>query len=211
MRIYAHLKAGDIPQARQALAMMVSRDTDESNEQDIIKGTIESLSENINDSIIAPLVFAALLGPLGAIGYRVCNTLDAMWGYRTEKYEQFGKFSAKVDDVLNYIPSRLGAFWIALAGSIRKNSSMRQTLSIVKRDAHKHPSPNSGQCETAMAAVLQIQLGGPCKYHGKMMDRDTIGNGTVALTVTHIAEASQILLTTAALHAVAMIGIRLFL
>ena len=170
------LGSASIDEARHAVSMMVSRDTDSLDEEGLIRATVESVSENASDGVIAPLLFAAVFGPLGAILYRAANTMDAMFGYKNDRYRDFGRFAARADDVLNFVPARFCAFAMCLVGMFRR--SPLQTLPIVRRDGGKHDSPNAGYPESATAAVLGIQLGGPNIYFGGVKEKPWIGEKT---------------------------------
>ncbi len=155
---------------RKQIARIVGRDTSELNEQQIRIATLESLSENLSDGVIAPLFYFAVFGVPGAMAYKMVNTLDSMIGYRNEKYEQFGKFAAKFDDVANFIPARITAF---LMLTVTNNLSQ---FSNLLREAKNHTSPNAGYPEAALALILDCRFGGPNTYHGKIINKPTIGS-----------------------------------
>ena len=163
--IQSALENNDTPLARQCTQMIVSRDTDELDEQQISQTAIESLLENGNDAIFGCLFWFAVAGAPGAVLYRMANTLDAMWGYRTDRFEKFGWGAAKLDDVLNLIPARLCALSYALL------SNTQRALACWKSHAHLLSSPNGGPVMTSGAGGLQIILGGPTRYHGNMVDK----------------------------------------
>jgi len=159
---------------KEAIAMLVSRDTEDMSESDIYKAAIETYAENLSDGVIAPLFYLALFGLPGIVFYKAVNTMDSMVGYRTSKYEKFGKVAARLDDILNYIPSRLTAVLIMILG--RKNP-----FSFYK-DGKKHDSPNAGHPITAMALVLGLKLGGDTSYFGKIKHKATFGEGREIIT-----------------------------
>ena len=165
------LKTNNIDDARLKISWLVSRDTSQLTPDDISKAGIESILENGSDAIFAPLFWLAVAGAPGVVAYRLCNTLDAMWGYRNQRFEQFGKFSARVDDVLNIIPARLTALSYALAGNF--NGAMRAWSAQMGQ----WYSPNAGVVMAAGAGALSIQLGGDAVYHGKSKRRPTLGLG----------------------------------
>jgi len=165
------LQNNDIDEARQKISWLVSRDTSQLSSSDISKAGIESILENGSDAIFAPLFWLAVGGAPAVVAYRLCNTLDAMWGYRNERYEQFGKFSARVDDLLNIIPARLTAFTYGLVGNFK--ASMQSW----RAQAGQWYSPNAGVVMAAGAGALGISLGGDAVYHGKSKRRPTLGNG----------------------------------
>jgi adenosylcobinamide-phosphate synthase len=170
------LLSGDIDTARTKLSWIVSRDTSSLNEEEISRGCIESLLENGSDAIFAPLFWLAVGGAPAVVLYRLCNTLDAMWGYRNDRYEQFGKFSARVDDVLNLIPARLTALSYALAGDFMN------AMKAWRAQIGQWYSPNAGVVMATGAGALSVSLGGNAIYHGKQKSRPTLGSGPAPAT-----------------------------
>ena len=187
MDVYKPLVAKDFPTARQKLSWIVGRDTEKLNEQEITRGVVETVSENISDGITAPLFFAFLFaGAPGLWAYKAINTLDSMVGYKNEQYEQFGYAAAKLDDIANYIPSRMTGYIIMLWGKKESILPFGQRMKGWWLDAKKHPSPNSGYLEAATAYQLGIQLGGQNTYKGIISNRALMGIGEVPLTANHI-------------------------
>ena len=185
--VYKPLMENDLPTARQKLSWIVGRDTENLNEQEITRGVVETVSENISDGITAPLFYAFVFaGAPGLWVYKAINTLDSMVGYKNEQYEDFGYASAKLDDIANYIPSRLTGYLIMLWG--KKESALPFNIRLKGwwQDAKKHPSPNSGYLEAATAYQLGIQLGGINTYKGIVSDRARMGIGEVPLAAKHI-------------------------
>lgn len=166
------LVAGDLPAARQQLTHLVGRDTTQLSESDIARATIESVAENTSDAVVAPLVWGAVAGVPGLVGYRAANTLDAMIGHRTVRYERFGWAAARLDDLLNVVPARMAAVWAALL-SPRPGDA----ISAWRHDAAGHPSPNAGPVEASFAGALGLQLGGVNRYGDRVEDRSTLGHG----------------------------------
>ncbi|WP_299710872.1 adenosylcobinamide-phosphate synthase CbiB [uncultured Tenacibaculum sp.] len=161
--------AKGIIQGRKRLSWIVGRDTSELNEQQIKTAVFETLSENLSDGVIAPLFFYVILGVPGAMLYKMVNTLDSMIGYKNERYFYFGKFAAKLDDVFNYIPSRITAvIMLLISGKIKH-------LFNVFKEGKKHTSPNAGYPEAALAYIIKCRFGGPNYYHGKLVDKPFIG------------------------------------
>jgi len=173
--IYKELKEGDILKARKKLSRIVGRDTQELSEDEIKRATIESIAESTNDGIVAPLFYLILGGPILAVAYKVINTLDPMVGYKNDKYLDFGWFSAKSDDVANYIPARVSGFLISISSFI-VGKGFKDSFKTMLRDSKKHSSPNSGISEAAMAGALGIRLGGGAFYQGKFVEKQYIGN-----------------------------------
>lgn len=181
------LEAGDLDRAREFLPALVGRDPASLDSAGICRAVVESVAENTVDALVAPALWAALAGVPGALGYRATNTLDAMVGYRSERYERFGWASARLDDVANWVPARLTALLVAAvrpgrAGVVR---------ATVRRDARAHPSPNAGVAESAFAGALGLQLGGSDMVDGVRRDRALLGDGA-APAVADIARANRL-------------------
>jgi adenosylcobinamide-phosphate synthase len=201
------LAAGDLPEARRRVAMMVGRDTDHLDEQGIVRGTVESVAESTVDGVTAPLFFAAVAGPVGAMVYRAISTLDSTFGHRNERYLEFGWASAKLDDVANYIPARLTAPLICVAAALtfqRPLASFRTLL----RDGGNHDSPNAGLPEAAMAGALGVRLGGLNYYFGRPVSKPAIGEPARKLSRAHIANANAVMFATAAIFLAAVLSLR---
>ncbi|MCK5153722.1 MAG: cobalamin biosynthesis protein CobD [Spirochaetales bacterium] len=185
MRVKRALDKGDILLARKSAGMILSRDIDDLSTEKIITGTVESMSENSSDSIIAPIFWGLILGPAGALAYRVINTMDAMWGYKNSRFIDFGRTAALLDDVANFLPARLTGMLICFVSGLNKLGSekdagnpLNTAWRIMIRDHNKTASPNAGYPEAAMAGALEIQLGGEASYFGKIADKPTIGDRT---------------------------------
>ena len=192
MRVKRALDKGDILLARECAEMVLSRDVDDVSEEKIITGTVESMSENSSDSIIAPIFWGLILGPAGALAYRVINTMDAMWGYKNERFIDFGRTAALLDDAVNFIPARITGMLICLVSGFKGGFSsglntgfgsglnagnpLSTTWRIMIRDHNKTASPNAGYPEAAMAGALGIQLGGKASYFGKIIEKPVIGD-----------------------------------
>ena len=175
-KVLSALLKGDLTDARVKLSYLVSRDTKDLDEKEIIKGTLETCSENITDGITAPLFYMFIGGLPLAMTYKAINTMDSMVGYKTEKYIDFGWFSAKLDDLTNFIPARLSGFiFIPLAALIMK-LNFKNSIKIFFRDRLNHSSPNSAHTESSLAGALGVQLGGPTKYFGITENKKTIGD-----------------------------------
>lgn len=189
MAVYEPLVKGDLAEARVKLSWIVGRDTEKLDEDEIVRGVVETVSENTSDGVTAPLFYAFLFGAVGLWGYKAVNTLDSMIGYKNETYKDFGMFAAKLDDVLNFVPSRLTGLLMVLGTKNETNVSLGGRLKRWLEDAKKHPSPNSGYLEAATAVQLGVQLGGKNTYQGIESFRATMGEKLVPLTREHIATA----------------------
>lgn len=195
LSVYAPLEKGDIEEARQKLSYIVGRDTDKLEEPEIVRGAIETVAENTSDGITAPLFWALIGGAPLALMYRAINTCDSIVGYRNEKYQEFGWASARLDDAVNWIPSRITSICM-LVSSQPEYMNVREAWKIVWRDAKKHPSPNSGWGEAAVAAILGLQLGGINYYKGIVSNRAKMGDPLVHLEKSHILKANTIVART---------------
>lgn len=166
------LEEKDLPAARLRLGHLCARDARLLEADELARATVESVAENTSDATVAPLVWGGLLGIPGLIGYRAANTLDAMVGYKSARYRNFGWASARFDDLINLVPSRVCAALTALT-----SGRLRETRRIWRRDASKHPSPNAGPVESAFAGALDLRLGGTNTYGEETEDRGTLGDG----------------------------------
>ncbi|ULA68442.1 MAG: Cobalamin biosynthesis protein CobD [Nitrospira sp.] len=196
--VLRELEAGNLTGAREAVAMIVGRDSAGLTEPEVARATVESLAESSSDGIIAPLVYLSLGGAPLALAYKAVNTLDSMIGHRDERYEHFGWASARLDDVMNWVPARLAGGFIALAAGVSTGQWHRihESWYMLHRDGDKHASPNSGLPEAAMAGALGVQLGGTNYYDGVAHDVPLIGDGTADITPEHIRQASRIMIVT---------------
>lgn len=201
MAIMKELKDNDLFKARMELSKIVGRDTDSLSGEKVVAAAVESIAENTNDGIIAPLFYLILGGPVLAITYKAINTLDSMVGYKNEKYIHFGWFSAKLDDVANFIPARITGILIALSSAIPRFSlsNFYSSLRTMLLEGGKHPSPNSGGPEAAMAGALGIRLGGPSTYKGKQIVKPFIGEEKRKIEPHLIQKALDISLLTSLL------------
>ena len=209
MAVFRPLHAGDLSEARRRVAMIVGRDTERLDEAGVARAAVESIAENLVDGVTAPLFFAAVFGPVGAIVYKAINTLDSTFGYKNERYARFGWASARIDDVANYLPARLTAPFVALAALLLRERPAG-ALRILMRDRRRHASPNAGYTEAAFAGALGIELGGPSFYfgHDRPVDKPLIGERLCQLKAVHIRNANRLMYATTALFVVACVGAR---
>ncbi len=185
MAVLRPLSNGDLPLARVKLSMIVGRDTEDLDEAQIVRAVVETVAENTVDGIISPLFYGFIGGPALAMAYKAVNTLDSMVGYKNEKYRHLGWASARLDDVANYLPARLVAI-LFLSIAPFTQGGFKQVWQTLLRDAGKHPSPNSGLPEAAVAGALGIQLGGQNSYHGVPESRALIGRSEHPLEMKNI-------------------------
>lgn len=206
LKVIKILKSGDIKGARKQLSYIVGRDTTELDSQSIVRAVIETVAENMSDGIIAPLFFIGLGGAPLAMAYKAVNTCDSMFGYKNEKYIDFGYVSAKMDDVFNYIPARLTGYFIVIASFIL-GYDYKKSYRIYKRDRYNHTSPNSAHPEAAVAGALGIMLGGANYYFGKLVEKPTIGDKAKEIEISDLYKTNKILLTVSILGFLLAIGI----
>lgn len=198
MKVYHALMKQDIEGARQAVSMIVGRDTEKLSEEGITKAAVETVAENTSDGVIAPLIYMALFGACGAFFYKAVNTMDSMIGYKNDKYIYLGMIAAKLDDVVNYIPARLSAlFMIVVSGVLGMNA--KQAWRIYKRDRYQHASPNSAQTEAVCAGALTIQLAGDAYYFGELYHKPVIGDADRPVLPEDIRSANRLMYGTSIL------------
>lgn len=208
MKVYDSLKNGTLEDARDAVSMIVGRDTGALTETGVIKAAVETVAENTSDGVVAPALYMAIGGAPLMFLYKGINTMDSMLGYKNEKYLFFGRCAAKLDDLANYIPARISG-WLMVAATVFCNLSTRQAARIYLRDRRNHASPNSAQTEAAMAGALQVQLAGDAYYFGKLYKKPTIGDATRTVEAEDIRRANRLMYGTAALSVAAFLLVRL--
>ncbi len=192
LEIYHLLKEGNMVSARSRLSWIVGRDTDNLDESEIARGTIETIAENTTDGIISPLFYFLFLGPLGAVLYRAGNTMDSMLGYKNDKYLFFGRAAARVDDILNYIPARI-TYLLFITAAFILRLDWKNAAHTGLRDAPKHPSPNGGYAEATAAGSMHIRLGGYNYYEGKPEFREYMGDPDKILKAEHIKTSIKLM------------------
>lgn len=197
-RIETPLREGNLPQARQQLSHIVGRETSSLNQDKVLRASLESLAESSCDGIVAPLFYLFLGGIPLAMAYKAVSTLDSMIGYRSERYFYFGKFAARLDDILNFVPARLTALFIIIATlPARLNAAL--ALRVMRRDHANHLSPNAGYPEAALAGAFGIQLGGPSIYFGKETYKPYMGDDLTLVRIEMLKEGRVLCLVTAIL------------
>ncbi len=181
-RIASVIEKGDIEEAREQIGYLVSRNTDDLNFNDVSKAAVETLTENTTDAIVAPMLYYLLFGFSGLAIYKAINTMDSMIGYRNDKYEYFGKFAARLDDIFNFIPARISAFLLLIA-TLLKRGDLKSASNCYLKQRWLSTSPNAGCTESVMAGALGIMLSGPTRYFGKVKKRPYIGVGRKKITL----------------------------
>lgn len=203
-KVYQELKTGDLEKARMAVSMIVGRDTERLSMEGVAKATIETVAENTSDGVIAPLFYMALFGPIGGVVYKAINTMDSMIGYKNKTYLYFGRVAAKLDDMVNYIPSRLTAGLMLIACAFL-HLPVKEAYRIFRRDRYASESPNSGQTEAVCAGALGIQLLGDAWYFGELHPKPTIGDAKRMVECEDIVFANHILFISSYLGVVLLI------
>lgn len=208
--VYKELKKPDLPGARKAVSRIVGRDTAELTAEGVTKAAVETVAENTSDGVIAPLLYMLIGGAPLALTYKAINTMDSMLGYKNEKYLYFGRVPAKLDDVANYIPSRLAALlWVAAAAFTGNDA--KGAWRIWRRDRRRHASPNSAQTESACAGALGVQLAGPAYYFGQYYPKLTIGDALRPIEPEDILRANRMMYAESILALAIGLGLRVLL
>ena len=205
--VYHKLTASNLNEARRAVARIVGRDTENLTAEGVAKAAVETVAENFSDGVAAPLCYMLLGGAPMALCYKAVNTMDSMIGYKNERYLYFGRTAAKLDDAVNFLPSRLSALLLILAAFLCKENGQR-AMEIWRRDRRNHASPNSAQTEAVMAGALGVQLAGPASYFGKIYDKPTIGDPLRSVEPQDILRANDMMVTASVLAVLLLVGIR---
>lgn len=208
-KVYKKLMQDDLSGARLAVSMIVGRDTEQLTVEGVTKAAVETVAENTNDGVIAPLIYMLIGGPILGFVYKAVNTMDSMLGYKNEKYLYFGRVAAKMDDVAGFIPARISALLMILASCLLGMDG-KNALWIWKRDRRKHASPNAAQTEAVCAGALQVQLAGDAWYFGKKHEKDTIGDPIRNIEPKDILRSEKLMIGTEVLTFLLFGGIRLF-
>jgi adenosylcobinamide-phosphate synthase len=205
--VYRALERFDLAEARRLVSWLVGRDTERLTEAEVVRAAVESVAENTVDGIIAPLFFAAIGGPAVAMAYKAVSTLDSMIGYRSERYIDFGRTAAKIDDGANWLPARLAAPIITAAAALtggRASAAWR----IARRDGRKHMSPNAGIAEAAFAGALGIRLGGIMQRRGRPVNLPEIGDTIMPLARGQILAANRMMYAATGIAAAVFLSAR---
>ena len=202
------LEAGDSTEAARRVGLICGRDTEKLDQPAMVKATVESVAESMVDGVTAPLFFAAIGGPIGIMVYKAINTLDSTFGYKNERYLEFGWASARLDDIANFIPARVTSLLVPIAAFIVDLRPV-SALTVYFRDRNNHPSPNAGQTEAAFAGALGLQLGGLSYYSGRPSQKPTLGDPIVPCSSTRIREANQLMLWTSGLALALFLFVRI--
>jgi adenosylcobinamide-phosphate synthase len=205
--VHAALDNADLPEARKTVAMIVGRDTGNLDESGVIRACVESVAENTVDGVTAPLFWAIIGGPLGAVMYKAVNTLDSIFGHTNEQYFLFGRAAARLDDAANFLPARITGLVTILAAMILR-LRWKDAWRIFQRDRLRHPSPNGGHVEAAVAGAMGIRLGGDGIYLGKAVRKPFIGDPIQKVEAGHILQVNRIMIAVTALFLLGMLLLR---
>ena len=198
MRVYDALKTDGVDAGRRAVSMIVGRDTSVLDAAGVTRAAVETIAENTSDGVIAPMFYTAIGGPVLGFVYKAVNTMDSMLGYKNDKYMYFGRFAARLDDVVNFIPARISAYLMIAAAFIGgRHFDGKNAYSIFKRDRFNHASPNSAQTESVCAGALRVQLAGDAVYFGKLVKKKYIGDGLREIEYEDIKRANRLMYITA--------------
>ena len=207
MKVYKALTTGTIEDARKAVSMIVGRDTAQLDEAGVTRAAVETVAENASDGVIAPMLCIAIGGPILGFAYKAINTMDSMIGYKNERYLDYGRAAAKLDDVVNFLPSRISAWLMILACHVAGDDFIAsEAKRIYLRDRMKHSSPNSAQTESACAGALGIKLGGDSHYFGKLVHKPELGDGRRKINPMDIPRTNHLMYVTAILCELLCIG-----
>ena len=206
--MYHALTCGTLAEARQAVGRIVGRDTGALTQAGVTRAAVETVAENFSDGVVAPMVFMLLGGAPLALCYKAVNTMDSMVGYKNERYLNFGRGAAKLDDLANYLPSRLAALVLVVTAFLMGEDG-KNAYRIWLRDRRKHASPNSAQTEAAMAGALGVRLAGPASYFGKPVEKPWIGEELGEAHPQDILRANRLMLAGSTLCLLVLAGIRI--
>ncbi len=215
MKVYDQLKQPNLEGARKAVSMIVGRDTAVLDEEGVTKAAVETVAENFSDGVIAPMLYAAIGGPVLGLTYKAINTMDSMVGYKNDRYMWFGAPAAHLDDIVNYIPARISAWLLIIASAVSgRDYDSARAYRIWRRDRHNHKSPNAAQTESAAAGALGLRLAGDAQYFGRIVRKPTIGDPVRPIETEDIRRVNRLMviasvigeiLCLAAIYGLAMI------
>ena len=213
MKVYERLENGTLDEARRAVSMIVGRDTENLSDEQVSKAAVETVAENASDGVVAPMFFLALGGPVMGFFYKCVNTMDSMIGYKNERFIDFGRAAAKLDDFVNFLPSRFCALLMVFSCFfLGKDFDAKNAWKIFLRDRFKHESPNSAQTESACAGALRVQLAGPAFYEGRLEKKPFLGDSLRKIGHDDIKKANRLLYSAAflaeAIFCLLMIGVK---
>lgn len=198
MRVYDALRTDGVDAGRRAVSMIVGRDTSVLDAAGVTRAAVETIAENTSDGVIAPMLYTAIGGPVLGFVYKAVNTMDSMIGYKNDKYMYFGRFAARLDDVVNFIPARISAYMMIVAAFIGgRQFDGQNAYRIFKRDRFNHASPNSAQTESVCAGALRVRLAGDAVYFGKLVKKKYIGDRLREIEYEDIKRANRLMYITA--------------
>ncbi len=196
MAVFRSLTQTRLHDAKTKVSLIVGRDVENLNPEEISRATVETVGENLVDGVISPLFYAAIGGAPLAMAYKMINTLDSMIGYKNDKYRDFGKVAARIDDIANFIPARISILVISLAAQIIDRKGVR-TFQTALTEGANHTSPNAGYSEAAFAGALGVRLGGPNYYHGRLVSKPYLGIPFNQINRNHIKKACDLMMLSA--------------
>ena len=198
MRVYDALRTDGVDAGRRAVSMIVGRDTSVLDAAGVTRAAVETIAENTSDGVIAPMLYTAIGGPVLGFVYKAVNTMASLLGYKNDKYMYFGRFAARLDDVVNFIPARISAYLMIAAAFIGgRHFDGKNAYHSFKRDRFNHASPNSAQTESVCAGALRVQLAGDAVYFGKLVKKKYIGDGLREIEYEDIKRANRLMYITA--------------
>jgi len=210
MAVFRALSQTRLDDAKAKVSLIVGRDVENLNPDGISRATVETVGENLVDGVISPLFYAAMGGAPLAMAYKMINTLDSMIGYKNDKYLDFGKVAARIDDIANFIPARISILVISVAAKILTGHGARALQTALTEGAN-HTSPNAGYSEAAFAGALEVRLGGPNYYHGRLVSKPYLGIPFKQINRNHIKKACDLMMLSALIWMVVLVVILYFL
>ena len=195
MKVYKELVKGDLEGARRAVSMIVGRDTAVLDEAGVTRAAVETVAENLSDGVIAPMIYTAIGGPVLGLVYKSINTMDSMIGYKNDRYMWLGRYAAKLDDFVNYLPARISAWLLIIASAVGgQDFDAGRAYRIWKRDRFNHKSPNAAQTESVCAGALGLKLAGDAQYFGRIVKKPSIGDAIRQIEPEDIRRANKLMI-----------------